>query len=218
MTHDIHVWTITAAPDGSPRANERPLPRDLEACDAAMRLNPSTRRHSVEAVRTDVATARRLAAEVLRAARPDAASWREVPHDDLAAPPPPTPAERIDIGAATPSDPQWPAEARAMLAIGGYDPDDPSADPEVRETARTLIERALRESWSIRELGRAVLTARADAQDALGPIDPRHALPNVDPVAFASGAADTRASVWNRVIRAPDRERGELTNATRRAF
>jgi len=112
--------------------------------------------------------------------------------------------ERLDPATITPGHPAWAAEAAELLRLG-------FPDPEAREAARErLIRRALAEGWSLRRLGHAILTERAEASEATR-IDPRHVVDQRAP-----GAEPDPNAVWGRVARAP--RPGEVTNATRGTF
>jgi len=208
----ITAWTLNEAPDGSPLANASPSDIDMERCDAVLRLNASARRYSVEAVRADIATAHRLAIAALANVHDDAATWRHVAPGDLVPPPAAPVPERIDPDAIRPGDPRWTAEAEAMLALAGFVPDAP--EPDRRAARERLIASALAEGWTIRRLGHAILTERAEAADKTH-IDPKTVPDQRDPIAARLGQDDS-ASVWQRVTR-PPRER-EVTNATRAGF
>jgi hypothetical protein len=201
---NIVAWTINEAPDGSPLANASPSDLDLERADAVVRFNAAARRYAAEAVRADVRTAERLAAAALANVYGDAATWQRVAPGDLI--PAPAAPEPPDPETITPADPRWARLAEETLAAGLT-----LYPEEEREAARArLIQRALAANWSLRELGRAILAERAEASDALGPIDPRHALDQRDPLAPADPG-----EVWGRVTR-PARP-GEVTNAARLA-
>jgi hypothetical protein len=129
---------------------------------------------------------------------------------DLAAPP--AAPERLDLETIRPGHPAWTTEAETLLRLGGYVPDD----PDVRAAREALVSRALAEGWSLRALGRAILTERAAASEALGPITTAHAIGD-DQLAAGYALGDPPADrLWARVTR-PARQ-GEVTNATRGTF
>jgi hypothetical protein len=99
-----------------------------------------------------------------------------------------------------------------MLTLGGFGTD---AEPDRRATRERLIAEALARGWSIKRLGHAILTERAEASDALGLIDPRHTINDRDLAASMIGGQPDPAEVWQRAIRAP--KPGEVTNASRLA-
>ncbi|WP_019013174.1 hypothetical protein [Elioraea tepidiphila] len=211
----ITAWTLNEAPDGSPLANASPSDIDMERCDAVLRLNASARRYSVEAVRADIATAHRLAIAALANVHDDAATWRHVAPGDLVPPPAAPVPERIDTDAIRPGDPRWTAEAEAMLALAGFVPDAP--EPDRRAARERLIASALAEGWTIRRLGHAILTERAEAAERIGLISTAHTISDADLAAgYALGGEPDPAEVWRRVARPPGP--GEVSNATREGF
>jgi hypothetical protein len=204
----ITTWAVTADRDGAPLIlAAEPNAEEARTALALVRLNPEARRYSVEPVGvTDHGFAARLAREAIAGAFQGGADWTRVRPGDLAPPPSPPQPERRDPDAIRPGHPAWARLADETIKAGLtlYPEED---RPAARET---LIARALAASWSLRELGRAILTERAEASEALGPIDPRHTIDQRDPLMPADPS-----EVWGRVTRAP--KPGEVTNASRLA-
>jgi hypothetical protein len=206
---NITTWTVNEAPDGSPLANAAPSDIDMERADAVVRINASARRYAAEAVRADIATARRLAAAALANVYGDAAAWQHVRPGDLAPPPAAPQPERHDPDAITPADARWARLAEETLTAGlTLYPEEERAAARER-----LVSRALAANWSLRELGREMLRERAEAADRTH-VSALHAPDQRDPIALALGQDDS-ASVWERVQRQP--QPGEVTNASRLA-
>jgi hypothetical protein len=211
---NIVTWAVAADAAGSPVILAAD-PNAEECRDALVlvRLNPTAQRYSIEPVGvTDAVFAARLAREAVAAAFEGGADWARVRPGDLV-PEPAAPApERIDLGAITPAHPRWAAEARTMLAIGGFDPDDPRVDPDRAEAGRRLIAEALAGGWTIKRLGHAILREAAERQDATH-IDPEWHRSVPDPIALATGMQPDPATLWSRATRAP--RQGETTLAER---
>jgi len=216
---NVITWAVTADAAGLPViVASDPNAEECRSALALVRLNPASKRYSVEPVGvTDAVFAARLAREAVAAAFEGGADWTRVrPGDLVPEPAEPKPTKRVDLSAATPAHPRWAAEARTMLAIGGFDPDDPRADPERAEAGRRLIGEALAGGWTIKRLGHAILTEAAERADATHVSALRH-VDMPDPIALATGTAPTdHARLWQRVTRLP--EPHEVTNATRRTF
>lgn len=209
MNQTITTWAVTTDRDGSPLILAAdPNAEEARAALALVRLNPAAKRYAVEPVgATDHGFAARLAREAVAAAFAGGAEWTRVRPGDLApAPAAPVP-ERIDPSAITPADPRWTRLAEETLTAGLtlYPEEDRAAARE------RLVSRALAEGWSLRRLGHAILTERADAADAAH-VDAKSVPDQRDPIALALGQ-DTSADVWQRVQRHP--KPGEVTNASR---
>jgi hypothetical protein len=215
---NIVTWAVAADAAGSPVIiASDPNAEECRSALALVTLNPAAKRYAVEPVGvTDAGFAARLAREAVAPAVSGGADWTRVRPGDLVPPEPAEPAapapERINLSAITPAHPRWAAEARTMLAIGGFDPDDPHADPERAEAGRRLIAEALAGGWTIKRLGHAILTEAAERADATH-VDPRWHRSAPDPVALAMGAQPDPAALWSRVTRAP--RQGETTLAER---
>jgi hypothetical protein len=206
----ITTWTLNEASDGSPLVNPAPSDLDLERADAVVRINAAAHRYAAEAVRADVATARRLAAAALANVHGDGATWQHVAPGDLVPPPAAPVPERLDPDAIRPGDPRWTAEAETFLVMGGFGRD---AEPDRQAARERLVAAALAEGWSLRRLGHAILRERAEASEALGVIDPRHTLDQRDPLAPADPG-----EVWQRVTRAPKPGETTVSAAMRAGF
>jgi hypothetical protein len=204
---NITTWAVTTDRDGAPLIlAAEPNAEQARAALALVRLTTAAKRYAVEPVGvTDHGFAARLAREAIAAAFQGGAEWTRVRPGDLAPPPAAPVPERHDPDAIRPGHPAWARLADETIKAGLtlYPEED---RPAAREK---LIRLALREGWSLRRLGHAILTERAEASEATR-IDPRHVVDQRDPLAPADPG-----EVWGRVTRAP--RPGETTNAARLA-